>query len=255
MSDDELLAALQEIFAAEVPPEEIDRSSGYGDDYRIESLRVMPSDDGFDDLEVTVHFRRTLLSHRRDVVSRLLFDRAWREASGLNDPIAYAAHVVGRWHLSIVAAETAGGRHRAAAEKSVPDADVSWRALLERLGDLYDGVRDERGVIEVTDTDEGVCHVHVTPDQWRSVVVDFEIHARLDSGEDAATSGDGPIEAMGMLEELIDSRWDDEQHIVFFRGGLHQSIRAELPPVRSQQPDPEPPADGGWFAFAPDEDP
>jgi predicted RNase H-like HicB family nuclease len=249
LGDDELLAAMQAIFDSPQPP------GGIGDGYRIEALRIVPSDDGFDDLEITVRVHRKVLPDRH-VVSRLLFDRDWRIASGLDDPVSCAVHVVGRWQHSIVDPETSGGgRHRAAAETWVSDADASRQALLERLAAVYDDVREHDGVIEVTDTDEGVCHVHVTADQWRSVVVDSEIRARFDSGEDAATSGDGPSEAMGMLEELIDSRWDDEQHIVFFRGRLHQSIRAELPPVRRPQPDPEPPADGGWFAFAPDEDP
>lgn len=256
MTDDELVAALGEIFAAETPPAGIDRSTGFGEDYRIESPRIVASDDGFDDLEVTVHFRRRLLSHRRNVVSRLLFDRAWREASDLVDPVSCAAYVVDRWHFSVVEPEASGGRHRAAAERSVPDAEASWQALLERLGALYDDVRERDGVIEVTDTDEGVCFVHVTPDQWRSFVVESEIDARHDHGEDAAASGDGPIEAIGLLGELIDSRWDDEHHVVFFRGDLRQSIRAELPPVRSMLlRDPALPPEGDWYAFAPDEDP
>ncbi|MET0467443.1 MAG: hypothetical protein ABWZ87_01750 [Aeromicrobium sp.] len=257
MTDDELVAALQAIFDAAVPPDGIDRSNGYGDDYRIESLRIVASDDGFDDLEVTVHFRRKLLSHRRNAVARLLFDRAWREASGLTDPLSCAAHVVDRLPLSIMDSHASGdSKHRAAAESSVPDVDASWQALLGALREQESEVGEADDHISVSDAGDEPVLVHVTPEQWRAYVVDCEVAAREDSGEDALQAGDGPAEAYFQLDELIGSRWDDEQHIVFFRGRLHQSIRAELPPVRSTIMDPDFPADGGdWYAYAPDEDP
>ncbi|MET0930179.1 MAG: hypothetical protein ABWX74_11705 [Aeromicrobium sp.] len=259
MTDDGLVAAVQAIFDAEVPPDGIDRGGGHGDDHRIESLRIVPADDGFDDLEVTVHFRRRLLSHRRNAVSRLLFDRTWRETSDLVDPIACAAYVVAGWQSAIVDPDAhARDRHRAAAEASVPDADTTWQALFAALRASGAEVIESGDAIEVSDGGDEPVTVHVTPDQWRAFVVECEVDARRDSGEDAAESGDGPAEAYFRLDELIGSRWDDERHIVSFRGGLSQSTRAELPPVRSTMlRDTELPDDegGGWYAYAPDEDP
>jgi hypothetical protein len=256
MSDAELVSALQDIFDAETPPDGIDRSDGFGEDYRIESLRIVPSDDGFDDLEVTVRFPRRVLPHRRTVVARLLFDREWREASDLDDAVSCAAYVMARWQSSVIAARSStSARNRAAAEAWVPDAGESWQTLLTPLRAERGDVTEQDGGIVVPDDDGGTVTVHVTPEQWRSYVVESEAYARGDSGEDSLRPGDGPTEAYSQLAELIDSRWDDEHHVVFFRGGLHQSIRPGLPPVRSMMlRDPALSSEGGWYANAPEED-
>lgn len=250
MTDAELVEALQAIFDSDETPDGIDRSDGYGEDYRIESVRIMPGGDGFDDLEVTVRRRRGIVRRKR--VARLVVDRAWREASDLNDPMSYAAYVVQRWRSSEVpAASRATRRRRPAADASVPAADICWRVLLQNLGAAYD-VDEREGALEVSDGG-GTVVVHVTPEEWRSFVVECETVSHADTIEDAAGPDRAPGEAFTRLEALIGSRWDDEQHIVLFRGRLHLSIRAELPPVRSMLlREPEAADDGDWYALAPD---
>lgn len=92
-----------------------------------------------------------------------------------------------------------------------------------------------------------------TPDQWRELVVGFEAAARVGSGIEASSAGDGPGLAMFHLREEIGSANEDENHVVFFLGGFRRSERAGLPPVAGRGLD-WPPTDGngdGWPAFGP----
>ncbi len=204
MTDDELVDALSAIFATDAVAGDLDRSDGYGDEYRVESLQVVPGGDGFDDLLVTVD------DGGRTVTARLLFDRAWREASGLDDAAAYATFVLARWRSSLV-------DDSADAEQPVPPApaaapDLPVEEVLRRSFGNANVVR--RGVVEVVEEDGEIFLLHATPQDWR----------RFTSGRP---------DAMGQLEEVVGARWDDEDHLVFFRGAFHSSIRPELPPVRS----------------------
>lgn len=207
MTDAEFVAALQRIFDANDPSDGIDRSSGFGTDYRVTALRVVGSDDGFDDLEITMRIGP------QTVMSRLLFDRAWRETSGLDDVGAYAIFVAERWRFSEVAitADTAD-----AEPADTADAEL-WQFLLASLAASAASVAASRlGLIEIVDDEGDRVTMHVTPAQWR----------RFAAGRHEA--------AFEQLDELIGSRWDDEEHIVFFRGGFHHSVREQVPPVRSK---------------------
>ena len=224
-ADRELLEALQELFDADDPADGIDRHDGYGRDYRVTGVRLVPSDDGFDDLEVTV-------AHGSEVVvSRVLFDRAWREASGLVDVRSCAAYVVDTWqHCPGGQARTGSAPRQAAA-----DTVGLWRGLQEALVRDHASVNQVgHGRTELVEEDGEIVTIHLTAQQWRAFVDDCEAAAESDSGEDAWRAGDGLSIALGELDELIGSRWDDEEHIVFFRGRLWQSVRPELPPVRSR---------------------
>lgn len=204
MTDDEFVAALRDVFDATEPPPGVDRHDGHGRDYRITGLAVVPSDDGFDDLEVSVQVGS------QTVVSRLLFDRSWREDSGLDDVDAYAVFVARRWQFSQVQA--------ASGAEPAGDGELQlWELLRTELARNAAGLHSVRhGVEEVVDEDGDVVTIHVTPQQWR----------RYAAGRSEL--------ALEELDERIGSRWDDEDHIVFFRGSFHCSVRAELPPVRSR---------------------
>jgi len=136
----------------------------------------------------------------------------------------------------------------------VPGADDLWRVLVDSLGRDYAGVDHVGpGRLEVIDEDGEIVTIHLTPQQWRSLVISAEHIAVTDSGEDAWGPGDGPSIAYGDLEEQIDSRQDGELHVVLHGGSLHQSVRAELPPVRGAGPlDATLDGDGDWYAVAPD---
>jgi hypothetical protein len=224
-TDRELLAALQQRFDADDPSDGIDRHDGYGRDYGITGLRVVPSDDGFDDLEVTVR-------HGGEVVrARVLFDRAWREASGLLDAASCAAYVVGTWQ----GARGGGARPPAPHRQAASDTMDLWRTLQQSLVRDYVNVHQvSHGQVELVDEDGEVVTIHLSPQQWRDFVDDCEAAAGSDSGDDAWGSGDGLSIALGELDDLISSRWDDEEHIVFFRGRPFRSVRSELPPLRSR---------------------
>lgn len=198
--DHELVRAVAAIFAADDPADGLDRSDGFGEDYVVTSLELVPGEDGFDDVAVTVAVGC------QTVVARLLFDRAWRQESGLDDPTAYAAYVVARWRTALV-------------DDDAPRADapvlVDHDELEALLAASNAGVtRTRRGQLEVVDDEGEVFTLHATARQWRAFAA-------------------GRLDPVGDLEELIGSRWDDETHIVFFRGTFHRSIRPELPPVRS----------------------
>ena len=202
MKDQEFIDALQAVFDANDPFDGIDRHDGYGRDYRIESIRVVPSPDGFDDLEVTVRIGA------ETVTSRLLFDHAWREASGLDDVLAYATYVVRRWNFPRF-------DHAVLDQPSGPGRDDSWKLLEQALGRRAEHLNQPApGVLEVVESNGDVVTIHVTPQEWASFAAGRE------------------QKALDVLDELIGSRWDDEDHIVYFRGALHHSVRAQLPPVR-----------------------
>ncbi|AXT85498.1 hypothetical protein C6I20_10050 [Aeromicrobium sp. A1-2] len=199
MKDSEFVRALQAVFDANDPSDGIDRGDGYGRDHRIESVRIVESEDGFDDLEVTVR------ANRKAITARLLFDSAWRTASGLDQVNAYAAYVAAMWSSAVSGRGSAGPLSGHAAE----DVEVTLKR------GCTDVSRTAPDVVSAVDRDGESFFVHVSAQQWQDFVV---------------SQGD---DAMFALNTMIDSRWDDENHLVFFRGALHQSIRAELPPVRS----------------------
>ncbi|NRQ50157.1 hypothetical protein [Aeromicrobium stalagmiti] len=201
MTDEELLAGLRRLFETRDPSDGLDRSDGYGSDYVVDRLELVTGDDGFDTLEVVV-----AIGPDR-AVSRLLFDRSWRRDSGLDDVMAYAAYVIAKWAESRVdeVRTTVGSG-------STAEGNDDLEAVLRRT---YANVNvTGHGSYEVVDEDGEVFVVHVTPPEWRRFVA-------------------GRPDPLAELEERIATRWDDESHIVYFRDGLHRSIRAELPPVRS----------------------
>lgn len=198
--DRRLVAALAGIFAADDPADGLDRSDGLGEDYVVRSVEQVPSPDGFDDLVVTIAVGD------ETVLARLLFDREWRRDSGLDDPLAYAAYLVARWRTALVPADV---------DDAPPAVLLDHEDLESRLAVGNAGVTAvRRGVLEVVDDEGEVFTVHAPPQEWRTYAA-------------------GRSDPWGDLEELIGSRWDDETHIVFFRGDFHRSVRPDLPPVRS----------------------
>ena len=99
--------------------------------------------------------------------------------------------------------------------------------------------------------------VDTTPDGL-VVHADPPLHVHLDAGTwgrlagpDPAAGGpdDEPGGCASVLEHVDDAvtyRSTDQTHLVLFRGALHLSTRAQLPPLRSTT------ATGEWFAHAPD---
>ncbi|MET0822591.1 MAG: hypothetical protein ABWY58_16640 [Aeromicrobium sp.] len=207
MTDDEMLAELQAILDADAEADD------EGRDRRVTSMGVVQGEDGFDDLEVT------LVVDGTTVVSRLLFDRAWREDSGLTDPTSYAAFVKARWQAGVTSLGDVMDDAGPAAQGGLgsQSQDELWQALERALWVEAAGVnRVGHGTWEVVAGDGDPFTVHVTPPQWR----------RMASGRED--------DALDQLDDVIGSRWDDEEHIVSFRGAFHPSVRAELPPLRSR---------------------
>lgn len=267
MSDDAFVAGLQAVFDAGDPADGIDRHDGFGSDVRIVGLS--PVDDAdFPELEVAFELelprRRRFRNVPRTGTTRVLFGAEWLAASGFETPSSYAPEVAR--HVQLAAVQLVQGvidRKRVArvdldaVDRSVPPASVLWEQLMSDLrGDHVSVALVEDGVIEVAAEwmeGDGTMRVHVTPDQWRELVVRSEVGARMDSGIDASSAGHGPGLAMFHLDEEIGSADEDENHVVFFRGGFHRSVRAELPPVAGRGLD-WPPTEGsgdGWLAFGP----
>lgn len=264
----EFVAGLQAIFDANDPSDGIDRQSGFGSDVRITGLKVIGGDER-GDLEVT--FELTLSPYwkfkkiPRFGTIRVPFGTQWLAASGVTTPAEYAPDIAREvefaCHSLIEQATDSRSRRRAdpaAADRDTAPADELWAQLLVDLGHDHVSAREsEAGVIEVIeDGGDGPGEpvwIHLTPEQWRSYVVDCEISARNDSGVDASSAGDGPGLARLYLDETLGSRCEGERHIVLFKDGFHGSIRAELPPVRDPASrTPRTPPDGDWYAFAPE---
>ena len=267
MSDDAFVAGLQAIFDADDPADGIDRHDGFGADLRVVSLARVHDGD-FPELEVVFELdlprRLRFRKVARTGTTRVLFGEEWLVASGNDSPPAYAPVVAREVSLAAVnhvsdVIDRPRGRPVDLDEvkRSVPAASVLWEKLVADLRPDHQSVVElEDGVVELVAEwmeGDGTTWVHVTPSQWRELVVDSEVAARMDSGIDASSTGDGPGLAWFHLHEEIGSLADDERHVVFFRGGFHRSVRAELPPVPGRGLD-LPPAGGGqgWFAFGPD---
>lgn len=267
MSDDAFVEALQAIFDADDPSDGIDRGSGFGSTLRVTSLARV--DDGdFPELEVTYELdlpRRPRFRHvPRRATTRVLFGQEWLTASGYTSAAAYAPEVAAEVQVDAVnhVDDVIEGRRRRRvdpddAARSVPAEDELWQTLLTDLrSDHLSAEEVSTGVIELVATwlgGDGKAWVHVTPAQWRHLVVECEVAARRDRGIDASSAGDGPGLAWFHLHEEIGSLDEGERHVVHFRGGFHRSIRSDLPPVRDRSPV-LPLGEGrGWLAFGPED--
>jgi hypothetical protein len=231
----------------------IDRWNGFGREVWVESLEVVDGAYG-PELEVTVGLAVPAEEAARipgRAVTRVPFERVWRRLSGYESPEGYAPYVA---REAESAAASHVERHRAAAGGSpaaesargrLPAREVQWRRLMSALAvEAGPPVEVSPGRIQVrladsddhVDTDNPVVTVIVTPEQWEDVL---------------AAHGWRHVEMY--VAELLGPRDPDEHFVVFYRGELVRSIRAELPPVRGTararafrelRP-------GGWFAVAP----
>ena len=112
--------------------------------------------------------------------------------------------------------------------RELPSREELWGALREE----FSGVRDEPGGFVGTNRFGVELRVMLTPEAWQEYVVDSEIACRNDYGVDADGPGDGPMVALGDLDETMATMRDDELFLVLHRQDLQGSTRAQLPPVR-----------------------
>lgn len=264
MNIHDFVVGLQTIFDANDPSDGIDRHDGFGKQVRVTGLKIVGGDERG---ELQVSFEFNLPGYwkfkrvPRAGTTRVSFGTQWLAASGITTPAEYVSDIARAVEMavgSLVQETVAGKRHRkidpAQVDREVAPVDELWKHLVADLGaDNVSAHESGPGVIEVIEDWGGgqrdPLWVHVTPDQWRTYVVACELGARSDSGEDAWSAGDGPGMAMLYLNEMIGSRWDDEDHIVFFKEDFEASIRAELPPVRSPELRRRNSFDDGeWFA-------
>jgi hypothetical protein len=245
--DEAYLRRLRDIFAANDPSDGIDRYHGFGRDVWVEALE--PTDDGpYEELEVTYGIAVPERPGFRDLprrgTTRLPYGREWRELSGYTDP-AELARKIADMAFSAAGRSVQRGREQArraavdavAVRAELPGRDELWALLVGTL-DKYGVAREvDPGRIELIEErdggEPGRVTVVVSPDQWHDFVVSVEIGCRLDRGLDAARAGDGPDSACFALDELVQSRHQDNRFIVFDRGGFHSSIREERPLVKA----------------------
>jgi hypothetical protein len=231
----------------------IDRYNGFGTDVWVESLRVVEGEYGAE-LEVTIGLavpsgERSQIPSR--AVSRVLFERRWRELSGYGSPAEYAPYVARQVesaassHIRDHRARAPASPGRGPTRRPVPARDVQWRLLLDGLAaEAGPAVEVAPGRIEVriadrddrADADSEVVTVIVTPDQWEDVLA---AHGSRNVGMYVA--------------ERLGPRDSDEHFVVYYGGDLVRSIREELPPVRGTARARRFAAEGagGWYAVAP----
>jgi hypothetical protein len=209
----------------------IDRYDGFGSDFWVESLQVV---DGMHGAELEVTVGLAVPAHETSriparAVARVPFERSWRQLSGYDSPANYAPYVAreaGRAATAQVQQHLGGASSAAggSARGPVPGRDVQWRLLLDGLAaEAGPAVEVSPGRIEVrmadsadpVHTDSQVVTVIVTPDQWHDVL-----------------SAHGSRDVEMYVAELLGPRDPDEHFVVFYRGDLVRSIRAELPPVQ-----------------------
>ncbi|MFY0409553.1 hypothetical protein [Solicola sp. PLA-1-18] len=239
LDDDAYLAALMRGIANRRDQLVRNQNDGYDRDYWVAGLRVVASPDGWDDVEITVGMRVPWRYRRRvdpTTTARTLFDRQWRLDNGLDDPASMVDAVVTTAYFAGVRAyqrargEVADEALVQQVRDELPDARTLWDQLVETTRGRVTGV--DR--FEVTETDDEVFTVVVTPEQWRECVVDGEVAARTDSGrDDALEPGDGFAEAAFEIEETIGSAMGPDRYVVLFRGRFHLSAREALPPLGS----------------------
>lgn len=288
MSDEEYVAALLAILTNPAPTgidpadpygradDGIDRFDGFGRDVRVSGLQVVNGPHG-DELEVS--FVLSLPAEDPDWEgvpeggsTRVPFDAEWRRLSELGDPAAYAPQVATRvmWAARDHATQHQhGGRRarartewRARARAGLPNRETQRQLLLQTFagegevtqvapdrfelrlrrdsnGDPTDGIA---GTAALEAVPEVITFV-LTPEEWEEVLVD---QYKDDLG-------------LYLAETLADPD-PDERFVVFYRGSLHRSTRAQLPPVRGRARErawarlraehPLGPSDG-WYAFEP----
>ncbi|CAN5244980.1 hypothetical protein BH09ACT10_BH09ACT10_20250 [soil metagenome] len=233
MTDEEFVAGLQAIFDANDLSDGVDRHHGFGTDVWVTGMR--PVDDGdFPELEVTYQLqlpkKRRFKNAPRTGTTRVLFGQEWRAASGLDTPASYiqdVARAVEAAATRQVQAFRDSKRLRrerpGVMAESTGSADALWNDLLSALRQHHVSAEEvSTGVIEVVESHEAETFwLHVSRGEWQSYIARVGTGNLLYGGLDAN------------VDEEIASRWDDEHHIVFFRGTFHKSIRAELPPVSS----------------------
>jgi hypothetical protein len=112
--------------------------------------------------------------------------------------------------------------------QELPPREELWRLLRDEFRD----VRDVPGGFVGYQDDDHEIAVMLTPDQWREYVVRCEIGCRRDCGVDAASAGDGPMVAVGYLEETVATMDEDEHFLVLDGNEFRGSTRAELPVVQ-----------------------
>lgn len=239
----------------------IDRSNGFGRDVWVESLQVVDGEHGAE-LEVTFGLAVPPDDMWGTVpdkgVGRVLLEREWRELSGYASPADYAPYVAreiemaASSHVQSHRRGTISSTSRETTRRALPARQVQWQMLIDGLtveGGPSVEVSPGRIDVRIADEDDHVdasspvVTVIVTPDQWEAVLAD---HAW------------GNVEMY--LAELLGPRDPDERFLVFYRGDLVRSIRAELPPVHGAARRPQAhrvPATrpGGWYAVAPHSSP
>lgn len=187
-------------------------------DLFVNALRMVPGDDGFDDLEVELSLHPGAEVRR---CMQTLFDRQWRRDSGYLQPRDAVVHVVRE-----IDSRSYGLWGRRSADPTPPREistgrrDASWREVLSTLGGFGPVSTDAEQVRVLTE--DGPVTVHLTPDTWADLTRAALIE-EVDEGEGW----------YGMLDALMLTRRPGETHIVVFRGDLMPSVRAKLPPVRS----------------------
>ncbi|GAA1907666.1 hypothetical protein GCM10009737_05670 [Nocardioides lentus] len=150
---------------------------------------------------------------------RLRIDREYREALDRSFQGSYAQWAARHLYFGIDCPQAIDPDEVAAASTSLPDAE----ALLEHVRAFVGGERIATDRIRV-----GRATVCLTPEQWREHVVDWEVTAQRDRGPDAMRPGHGPVGAAIELEELLG---EYPAYVVWWRGALHGSSRAGLPPI------------------------
>ena len=239
LDDEAYLERLLEILTVEDGDEStdgIDRHDGFGRHYGVNSLRVVPSEDGFDDLEAACWLRPLWWlrwrHRRRTYLARVLFDHQWRIDSGLQDPTTFAPRVADAAYFSAIDHDVDPPGERDRVRREIGTVEDLWGRLVAHL-EPHGGATDSgTGRLLVVDREDGeTVEVHIMPGEWHEHVVSHELSCRADSGVDAWERGDGLDAALMFLDETIGGRWDDETHVVFFRGSFERSVRARLPPV------------------------
>jgi hypothetical protein len=112
--------------------------------------------------------------------------------------------------------------------RELPSREELWRTLREG----FSRVREVPGGFVGTNRFGVELRVMLTPEAWQEYVVGCEIACRNDYGVDADGPGDGPMVALGDLDEAMATMREDELFLVLHRHDLRGSTRAELPPVR-----------------------
>jgi hypothetical protein len=251
MSQEAIIREMREILERPEASDGVELREGFGTDYWIVTARPVANSDGDQVLEILVDAERA-----DGTVTRIPVLVSLDVLDDIDDSPAEQLAQEASYQITETLFEALDQRpeiDRDVIVSEVGSVDEIYGSLLEELRSSGNVETVDAGVLRLTlaEGSDLPIDIHVTPQQFHDCVINAEVEYRRGSTVDQSEVRGGLDSALLGIEEALGTLGDQERFIVFFDGGLHASIRRELPPVRAVADDLEhidADADGEWVA-------